>query len=670
MNRTLALCVLLGCGGSPSPSASTPTTTEPSVTVEDTPAEETAQMIAAADVVVDGGLPLLPRGLTSFGLAEHEGALYLLGGFFGEPHRYVAEDQSAALYVLRPGMREWEEGPGLDRGMQSVALVNVQNALHRIGGMQVRDGGLHSVAEHARLDPAAGRWTTLPALPEPRSSHDAIAHGDSLWVVGGWRLSGAPREGTFAETALRFDGETWHATPAPLRRRALGLAATENHLVAVGGLAAEGVSQQVDILDVSTGEWSRGPDLPGNRTGFGIAVVGVGDSVYASGFDGVLRRLRVGADAWEDVGTIAFPRFFHRMVHVDGGFAVVGGIGGMHTSGRTRVVETVPDSGGGALTIAVPWDAEAKNRQGTFLAGDHLYFFGGNNSLGQHDFEVENFVREGWRLHVPSLSFEQVADYPAARQTMTTLVVPSEDPREEPTVISLAGFGHEGPTAGEETVAKTHPEIFRYSVSENAWSPMPSLPVSRSQLGAFFHNGDLVVMGGLDYDPTRPENDQFRHLTEIVSLTANGTEFQTLEQALPGPRRAFGGAYLNGRYYLIGGMREGFQLVDGCVAFDPAESSFDEVACPQRTRLNPRLVAVGEQLVLVGGTTRLENGELGEDRSIEVYNPATNRWRALETELPFTPKHAQAFDYHGGLLVVSTHNDERRLRLAFIPVAE
>ena len=115
-------------------------------------------------------------------------------------------------------------------------------------------------------------------------------------------------------------------------------------------------------------------------------------------------------------------------------------------------------------------------------------------------------------------------------------------------------------------------------------------------------------------------------------------------------------------------MKEEFQLVEDCVVFDVAESSFSPMACPERTRLNPRLVPVGELLALVGGTTRMDDGELGEDRSIEIYDPETNDWRRLEEEIPFTPKHAQAFAYHGRLLVVSTHNEEGRLRLAWIDV--
>ena len=43
------------------------------------------------------------------------------------------------------------------------------------------------------------------------------------------------------------------------------------------------------------------------------------------------------------------------------------------------------------------------------------------DSLGQHDFDPENFVAEGWQLHLPSLSWREGPAYPARRQTMQTI---------------------------------------------------------------------------------------------------------------------------------------------------------------------------------------------------------------------------------------------------------
>ncbi|MBX3246971.1 MAG: hypothetical protein KF901_07305 [Myxococcales bacterium] len=669
----LSLSWVVACGGASA-------TTAPTVTPPTSPqhaSRASGALIDAAAVATEGALPPLPIGLTSFGLASVGGDVYLLGGYHGEPHRYEAAGQSNVLYVLRDRATRWERAATIDVGLQSVALANVAGAAHRVGGMKVEGGvggpegdgtgTLRSVADHARFDPSSGAWTALPPLPEPRSSHDAIALGEDLYVVGGWRIDGAPTDGTYASTMLRFRGGAWESLPQPFRRRALGLAATQRHLVAVGGLSPEGVSQAVSVYDVVSEEWSEGPALPGDHTGFGVAVLGVGEDVLACGRDGVIRRWRVGEPGWTEVSRLAFPRFFHRMVPVAGGeIAVVGGIGSMHTHGRTRVVERL-DAGGRAPRVVLhtlPWDGAAKNRQGMFVVGDHLYLFGGNDSLGQHDFEVEHFVSEGWRVHLSALTREPRAPYPVRRQTMTTLVLPGD----EPSALFVAGFGHESPTATgeEESVAVTHPEVYSYDVARDRWSLRASLPVPRSQTSVAVHEGTLFVLGGLDYDSRRPEHDQFRHLTEIVSLAPGAEAFTTLDVALPGPRRAFGGATHEGVFYLVGGMREAFTLVDDCVAFELATRTFGPLPCPAAPRLNPQLVRVDGKLVLVGGTTRLEGGELGEDRSIEIFDPSTGRWSRAAAELPFTPKHAQAFAWNGRLLVVSTHSEDAALRLALL----
>jgi N-acetylneuraminic acid mutarotase len=700
------LSALLGACATPA-TPTTPTPSVPTAEVEAAAPTSSARFVDADTIRVQGTLPPLPVGLTSFGLASLEGDLYLLGGYHGEPHRYEAAGQSADLYVLRAGAPAWERGPAIDVGLQSVALVRVGDALHRIGGMKVEGGvggpdgdgtgTLRSVADHARLDPASGRWESLPALPDARSSHDAIAIGDALYVVGGWKIDGAPTDGTYATTMLRFRNGAWESIEAPFQRRALGLAATSRHLVAVGGLAGRAVSQAVDVYDTTTNEWSSGPALPGENTGFGVSVVAVGDAILASGSDGVLHRWRVGEPAWTAIGRFAFPRFFHRLAALpDGTIASVGGIGGMHTNGRTRIVETLRADGSAPAVVSfeLPWEGVAKNRQGMFVLGDYLYLFGGNDSLGQHDFAAENFENEGWRVHLPSLSVERRADYPVRRQTMSTLVMG------EHVVYSFAGFGHESPSgvvssAGsdadgaqeEESVAHTHPEIFAYDAENDTWSLRATLPVPRSQLAVAQHEGTVFVMGGLDYDPRRAQDDQFRHLTEILALAPDAAEPRTLTVEMAGGRRAFGHAAHAGHWYVVGGMREEFQLVDGCTQFDfvagsagsaadvsagsagsaaDATEAFAELPCPSAPRLNPQLVNVDGKLVLVGGTTRLSNGELGEDRSIEIFDPTTRAWSRGAAELPFTPKHAQAFAWNGRLLVVSTHDEASVLRLALL----
>ena len=55
-------------------------------------------------------IPDLPRGVTSFGSAVLNDAVYIYGGHVGASHTYCVDDQSNALwrYSLRDEDSEWE----------------------------------------------------------------------------------------------------------------------------------------------------------------------------------------------------------------------------------------------------------------------------------------------------------------------------------------------------------------------------------------------------------------------------------------------------------------------------------------------------------------------------------------------------------------------------------
>lgn len=612
---------------------------------------------------LEGDLALMPQALTSFGAARHGAHVYVYGGYFGRPHQYSREGQSGRLYRLALATGAWEslgQGPAL----QSVALVSHAGALYRVGGMQAVNAAsqpalLHSHAGFARLDPHTLRWTELPPMPQARSSHDAIVVGGSLFVVGGWTLAGDAHATTWLDGGLRYDlereGAAWEPIPTPWKRRAVAAAAVGGVLAVVGGIGADGeVSQALDLFDPATGTWTRGPDFPG--AGFGVAAVGLGDVLYAGGSDGVIYRLRQGDAAWQREASMALPRFFHRFVATgEGELAVLGGIRSMASGTRVRVVERLavgdaprpPSVAHAELASPLP----SKNRQGVFLLDDQLYLFGGNRSLGQHDFGPEHFVDDGMRLDLATLAWSPMAPYPARRQTMSTVVTA------DGTAIAAGGFGHDG------EVARTHPEIHVYDPLGDRWELRPGgMPgQGRSQLGLVEHDHALWAFGGLDYDPRRPKDDRFRHERSVLRAATGDPEAELAPSGveLPQPRRAFAAAKLGDRYYLVGGMREGFALVDDCEAYDFGDGKWHAVPGPIRPRLSAELVALGDRLYLAGGSSRpAGGGDLVADRSIEVLDPATGQWTLLLEELPIDTRHMRMLPWRDRLLVVSTH-DER-----------
>lgn len=489
---------------------------------------------------------------------------------------------------------------------------------------------------------------------EPRSSHDAIVVGDTLWVVGGWRLEGDQR--TWAETILSLDladpAAGWTEVDAPMKRRALAAATADGKIVVLGGIDANrGVSSAMDVYDPESATWSQGPALPG--PGFGVAAVSVDGAVFASGMDGIVYRWVPGQDQWATVSTLAYPRFFHRIVAGgDDSLLVVGGIRAMESGTRVRPIERVaqhPKGDPTMLAFTLDNPMPSKNRQGVALSGDAVVMFGGNKSLGQHDFGPEFFTDAAYALDLASLEWTELAPYPVKRQTMSTLVSPGNE------IVSVGGFGHDG------EVARTHPEVYGYDLEKDQWRPMGALPgLGRTQFGLAVHDEEVVLFGGLNYDPRRKKSDHFRHETGLLhaKLDPQDMSFEPLEGELREPRRAFAGATLGDEYYVFGGMKEDFQLVDTCEAYAFSTMKWRPVACPNHPRLSAQAVTLGDRIYLAAGSSKGEDGKLAPDPSLEVYDPATDTWSIVSEQLPIEPKHIHMLGYGDRLVLLSTHNGD------------
>ena len=290
---------------------------------------------SAADLV---DLPPLPEPVTSFGAVTLDGWLYVFGGHRGERHQYSSTAVSGALRRLRlDGGNSWETLPDAAPAQGVPLAAHGKGFLYRPGGMTARNapgekGDLHSQDRVSRFDVARRVWEEACPMPEPRSSHDAVVAGDRLVVGGGWGLAGAPSRGVWSTTVLILDlanpSAPWQAIEQPFRRRALAMAAWSDQVYFMGGIDGEGeTSRAVDILDLRSGSWSRGPELPpGPMGGFGGSAVGHAGRVFFSGLAGDLHALEPGGSAWRSAGRLRHPRFFHRLAAANGaGLIAVGG---------------------------------------------------------------------------------------------------------------------------------------------------------------------------------------------------------------------------------------------------------------------------------------------------------------------------------------------------------
>lgn len=297
-------------------------------------------------------LPALTKGTTSFGGAVVGDLLAVYGGNYGSAHSYDNEDQSGDLWLLdlkKPG--EWRQGPSGSR-LQGLAMVEFRGALYRVGGFNALNKpgekeNLRSNAEVARWSPGEDQWKSLPDLPIARSSHDAALLGSKLYVVGGWNMKGGEAGTDWHDSAVVVDLAAekleWQPiAPPPFKRRALAVAAWQGKIVCVGGMREKGgPTTEVSLFDPATNAWSTGPSLLGeSMDGFGSSAFAVGDSLYVTTISGSIQRLKPDGSAWELVGQLAHPRFFHRILPWGSDKLVVVGGSDMMT-GKTNQLEVL-----------------------------------------------------------------------------------------------------------------------------------------------------------------------------------------------------------------------------------------------------------------------------------------------------------------------------------------
>ncbi len=612
--------------------------------------------------------PLAPEGRASFGAARSGHWLYVLGGHTGRPHTHSRENIASSFLRLNLLDRAtWETLPAGPL-VQGTALVAHAGRLIRVGGMHPRnatadeDADLVSLASVGAYEPAKRKWSELPPLPCGLSSHDAVVHGDRVFVAGGWTLNGSEDPKWSARSFamdLASENPAWKEIAAPgFTRRALVLAAHGDSIYVIGGLDEDGaISRRVDVYSVADDAWSRGPDLPG--PGFGASAFGTKDGLFAADMKGSVYRLADDGSVWKPWRRLAIPRFFGRLVPVDDGLLAVGGAG---WGGHRRLIESVPTQARSPNDVhvsswTIPTPARAKNRQGMSRFGSNLLLYGGNRSLGQHDFEKDDFLSEAFWLQLGTLRFRPAPAMPVSRQSMVALDRLRVEGghgggASQTTLMALGGFGHDG------EVARTWRDALIYNVQERTWTRQGNvLPEGRSQFVTIERKDGTWLFGGVNYDPRREKKDRFRYPRGVLRVdTEKGVAVKALELETPGPRRAFGGAAIGDVAYFVGGMGESFSVAEDAWTFDFKTKTFGTIPAPARPRISPQVVAVKSSLYVCAGSSPSKKGGFEPNPTLEVFDPEARTWRVLLDSVPIVPRHLRMFAYRDRLWLYSAHH--------------
>ncbi len=293
--------------------------------------------------------PPLPAAVSSLGAIACDGYLYVYGGHAGKTHSYDTATVLGTFHRLKlKGGAKWEPLTG-GPGVQGMNLASHGGKVYRVGGMQPRNApgtpsDNHSLTDVAVYDPQSNKWEALTPLPAGRSSHEVLVVGDKLVVLGGWNMKGKGEKSDWHDTTLTLDLKDakaqWKAIPQPFKRRALTAAALGSKVYVLGGLGEGSTDRRVDVLDLESGKWTTGPELPGgDRVAFSPAATVVAGRLVMNTNEGPVYRLTEKGDAWEKVGMASTKRLVARLIPLGHDAVIL--VGGASANRNVDVIEIV-----------------------------------------------------------------------------------------------------------------------------------------------------------------------------------------------------------------------------------------------------------------------------------------------------------------------------------------
>ena len=185
------------------------------------------------------------------------------------------------FFGFDPAQGTFEELPDVPERVDHAALVAHGDAVYVIGGYV----DVEPTAAVWRFTPSTGRWDALPSLRVARGSPAAAVVGDTIYVVGGSRDEQGQTTGAMSSVErYEIGGAAWTLLDQemPTPRHHHGAAAVNGKVVVVGGRNDDDLSlDAVEQFDPESGRWTRLSPLP--QGAGGVAVIAVDGRVVATG---------------------------------------------------------------------------------------------------------------------------------------------------------------------------------------------------------------------------------------------------------------------------------------------------------------------------------------------------------------------------------------------------
>ncbi|PPK84116.1 putative secreted protein (Por secretion system target) [Neolewinella xylanilytica] len=547
------------------------------------------------------------------------GKIYLLGALTGG---YPNEDPLPNVLIYDPVADELQTGPVIPparrRGSSGVALYNGQFYIIA-GNRNGHSATLENSSEPAnvawmdRYDPVTGTWTVLPDAPHARDHFFAEVIGSRIYVAGGRRSKAGTSAGTWSDTEAA-----------------------------------------VDVFDLEAGNWVTGTplpdDLPTERAGAATAVVN-GELIVIGGEINTnppanlalphTEVLNPATGSWRRLGDLTLPRHATQAIVYNGDVYVAAGSrtkGGTEITAEESFIEAFSYDGAPGTEYS-DWTSIGTSPLAKSEA--QMVAFGG-----------EFYIFNGFRVGVDIAN--TVDKYnPATRRWTSLQYMPTLNGTGTAVThhgIALVGDtvwivgGRIGDHPGPVTDA-----VWLYDISENTWSPGPTLPLRRGGGGLARLGNELHYVGGFDEFASC---DVDIHLVLDLKALEWGWQDITATAPMPMARNHFSTVTLGGKLYTIGGQNGH----DGCGGgadnklvhvYDPISNTWDRLAdLPAiQSHAEPSTFVHNGKILLVGGSSSGGKG-------VWEYDAGENAWSVLTgMQLP-VPLLAPAARVYGGTLFV------------------
>ena len=235
----------------------------------------------------------LPVALSQAATGAWNGKIYVAGGFIG------GTSVTNALRIYDIATNTWTTGAAMPTtpGVEAAAAAVVNGKFYVMGGDDFNNG----LNTNFIYDIATNTWTTGATLPDNRTNTYGTAANGLIYVYGGVILPAF----TTTDTLLRYDpvANSWtnlgSAGTAGARGNYGGISplGTGQLLITDGADASGSSTTATHIFTISSGTFSAGPAMIGNRAGHAQGTLPDGRVLVADGFNTASTTVSTGRTA-------------------------------------------------------------------------------------------------------------------------------------------------------------------------------------------------------------------------------------------------------------------------------------------------------------------------------------------------------------------------------------